>query len=293
MKPYHELSQTIKHEVRNLEHLYHERSALQAEREQLRTERAVVADDLLDASNDASEISRLAIDLESKDRDLRRLEAIHTSLEKRIHTQEESFHELVPKACQTFTRLLNAFRSMVHERQVQRLRNLIHPSLRDQFEQSVEVLADATIEFQDVANIQIPSGGVWSLTRQLTPEAREETISFVRQTTVALTEQADELLTNLDKLGEAVQLPEFVLGPLPEPIPEPVIPPTMPTLEEEWQSPQERDYIMQLCSEAGRDFKTLSDSEKIVLQNSLANYRSQLQTSASRMGYTNWDGSQS
>jgi hypothetical protein len=171
------------------------------------------------------------------------------------------------------------------------LQALIHPSFRKQHEASIEILADTTTESVEVSNIQISSGNVWSLTRQLTPEARAETLQFVRQTAIALTDQADELLAELDKLGQ-LTLPEFVLGQLPEPIPEPRSP-TAIDFESEWQSPGERDYIFQLCKEAGKDYKSLSDNEKIVLHNSLLNYRSQLQTTASRMGYTNWDITQS
>jgi hypothetical protein len=292
MKPYHELSQTIKHEVRNLEHLYHERSALTDEREALSAERAAISDDLLDARNNASDIAKLAKDLESKDRDLRKLNAILQALDKRILTAEDQFHELVPKACHTFTRLLQHFKTLIHDRQVEMLQALIHPSFRKQHEASIEILAETTTEFWYVSQIQIPSGNVWSLTRELIPEARVETLQFVRTVACALTNSADELLAELDKLGEAVQLPEFVLGALPEPIPE--RPAALPAIdfEQEWQSQGEREFILQLCKEAGKDLKTLSDSEKLVLQNSLINYRSQLQV-GTKMGYTNWDGSQS
>jgi hypothetical protein len=153
-------------------------------------------------------------------------------------------------------------------------------------------LADACELCVEAASIQIPSGGVWSLTKTLTPESRHETLQFVRQTSIALTDQADELLVELDKFGESLPLPEFVLGQLPDPISEPPQPPA-PDLESEWQSPQERDYIMQLCQEAGRDFKSLSDSEKLVLQNSLLSYRTQLQLTKPTLGFTSWDGRQS
>ena len=293
MKPYHESASQIKSDLRNLEHLYHERETLAGERERAREERATISDDLLDAHNDASQIAKLAKSLEEKDRDIRKLDAILQALDRRALTAEDQFHELIPKACHTFTRLLIHFKTLIHERQVQILEALIHPSLRLQFQPQVEILADATCEAVDAHAIRIPSGNVWSLTRQLTPEARHETLSFVRQTAIALTDKADELLVELAKLGEPSKtaLPEFVLGELPEPIREQ---PSIPlVLEEMWQSQQEREHVMRLCQDAGKDFKTLSDSDKMVLQNSLLLYRRQLANHGVKLGHTFWDGSQS
>src|SRR5262249_27984906 len=148
---------------------------------------------------------------------------------------------LIPNACHTFTRLLTHYKQLVHERSVQRFQELIHPSLRQSMLPLIQQLADSTTEAIDVAKIQIPSGSAWSLTRQLTPNDRAETLQFVRQTSIALTQSADELLVELDKLGDGVSIPEFVLGPLPEPIPE--AQPTQPPvdLESEWQSQGERE----------------------------------------------------
>ena len=248
-KPYHELAAKLKNDLHALENLYHERSALQAEKERFAQDRREIVDDLLDARNESATIARLAMDLESKDRDLPRLEAILSALTSRIQAQEASFHELIPKACHTFTRLLITFRSMVHGRQVEMLRSLIHEGFRDQFQSEIELLADATCEAIEISQIQIPSGGVWSLTRQLTEKDREETLKFVRTTAVALTDQADELLVEIGKLGDP-EVPEFVLGALPEPPSEAPAPPAI-DFESEWQNPQERDFIMQLCQEAG------------------------------------------
>jgi hypothetical protein len=290
--PYHELSQTIKSDLHNLNNLYREREALRSERETLQDARRVISDDLLDARNDSSAIAKFAKALETKDQTLRTNSAILEALDQRIQSAETSFHSLIPKACQTFTRLLQAFKDRLHDQQVRRISNLIHPTLRETLQPLIHQLADATIESIDAPALQIPSGGVWSLTRQLTESSRSDTLQFVRQTSIALTDQADELLVELDKLGEAVQLPEFVLGPLPEPISEQLLIPGSIDFEQEWQSPLERDYILQLCKEANKDFSKLTDHEKVVLQNSLLNYRSQLQSNATRMGFTNWDGSQ-
>jgi hypothetical protein len=55
--------------------------------------------------------------------------------------------------------------------------------------------------------------------------------------------------------------------------------------EQERHSAEERSYILQLWQEAGKSLQALSDHEKVVLYNSLINYRNQLQTSTT-MGYT-------
>jgi hypothetical protein len=141
--------------------------------------------------------------------------------------------------------------------------------------------------FQDISEIRIPSGGVRSLTRELTPGQREETMQFVLQTCQALVDSADELLAEVEKVE--LDAPEFVLGELPEPEPAKLIVPEFH--ESEWQSPAERDYILKLCKEAGKDFDHLTDQDKKVLQVSLDNYRSQFQSMVAQ-GHTSWDGSQ-
>jgi hypothetical protein len=116
-------------------------------------------------------------------------------------------------------------------------------------------------------------------------EDRNETVKYVLQTARALTDTVDELLIELDKLGE-MDVPEFVLGKLPESEPTPPLP-VQTTFD--ILSPQERQFALQLCKDAGKDLDKLTEQEKTVLQMSLENFRSQYQRTA-QMGHTALDG---
>jgi hypothetical protein len=172
----------------------------------------------------------------------------------------------------------------------QQISDLIHEDFRKDHQPEIDSLAEVTTRLLEVSEIQVPSGGTWFLTRPLT-EAREDTMHFVIQTARALTDAADELLVEIDKLGN-MEVPKFVLGKLPEPDAKP--PKPVPQFDDsQWQSPQEREFILQLCQDAGKDFNTLSDQEQFVLQMSLENYRSQfLHQRHVAMGHTTWTGEQ-
>jgi hypothetical protein len=105
-------------------------------------------------------------------------------------------------------------------------------------------------------------------------EDRNETVKYVLQTARALTDTVDELLI------------EFVLGKLPESEPTPPLP-VQTTFD--ILSPQERQFALQLCKDAGKDLDKLTEQEKTVLQMSLENFRSQYQRTA-QMGHTALDG---
>src|SRR5215472_9017214 len=285
MNPYQDLINQVKSDCQALDELYENRLSINAQREVLTESREALSDELLDGATDSSDLVACEAQLHKIDTKLR-------ALNRRIDSHEVAFHQLVPQACHTFQRLLQHYQRSVHERSVQDLQSLVHPNFRIGFAPQIEQLADATGASIAAHALQIPSGSSWAIARPLEPKSRSDTLQQVRATALALTDSAVQLLGELAKLGEIHALPEFVLGPLPEPISEPV-PEPPPTFDESlWQSPQEREFIMQLCQEAGRDFKALTDADKLVLLNSLKLYRSQLQ-SVQRQGFTNWDGTQS
>jgi hypothetical protein len=51
----------------------------------------------------------------------------------------------------------------------------------DNFKAEIEVLAQGSIEFQEICEIQVPSGGNWMLIRPL-DKGRQETMDFVVHT---------------------------------------------------------------------------------------------------------------
>jgi hypothetical protein len=74
--------------------------------------------------------------------------------------------------------------------------------------------------------------------------------------------------------------------PLPEPEPEPQ---AIPGLSQEWQSPAEREFALQLCKDAGKELDKLSDPDKLLLwgfiaelQESVAEPRSTCRTGSDR-----------
>jgi hypothetical protein len=289
MQQYKQLVSDLKSDLHSLEQIYHERNQIQSKRETVSQAREQVADEMFEHLGNAESLARLTKTLESKDRELRALDAQLGGVTKHVEAQELKLHDLVPQACETFTRLSIALRLAVRTQCRQQISDLIHEDHRLDHQQQIDELTEVTSRVLEVSEIQIPSGGTWIMVRPLDQD-RENTMNFVLQTARALTDSADELLVEIDKLGE-MDVPEFLLGKLPEPEPEKS---SIPQFEESaWQSPREREYILQLCKDAGKDFAQLSDSDKCVLQVSLENYRSQVQHQTVQMGHTSWDGTQS
>jgi hypothetical protein len=289
MELYKQLVAELKSELHSLELLYREREQLESERDALAEHRQEIADGLYEHLGNSEEIAAFAKTLESKDKEIRVLDVTLGALTTHLHSQEEAFHQKVPQACHTFTRLFNAFRHAVRQQSRQQISDLIYEAHRISHQQQIDELTEVSIRLLEATEIQVPAGGNWLLIRPLAPEDREQTMQFTVQTCRALTDAADELLHDLDKLSD-VDIPEFLLGELPVTQAEPL--PTVPDFREAWQSVAEREFVLTLCREAGKDLNNLSDHEKLVLQNSLENFRSQIQYK-SQMGYTSWDGTQS
>jgi hypothetical protein len=182
---------------------------------------------------------------------------------------ESELHELTPKACETFTRLLLALRKATFEKARKRISELIRDPLREVYKNELGTLAEASLEFGEISEIQVPPGGNWMLRRPLTQDSREETMKFVLQTGHALTDAGDELLADLGKLGDP-EIPEFVLGELPRE-PEPTEP--VPELLPNSMSSTEQEFMNRVCQDVGKDFDKLTDQEKLVLQATLDNFR--------------------
>lgn len=288
---YQELASQLHQACEALESLYHERERLLAEKQRLQDLRKQISDDLFKHLTDPDKLELIQQNLEQVDLDLNLQNAVLQSLNSHCETQEQTLHDLTPKACHTFSRLFLTLRQATFQSSLRNLSSLLsHPDL---FKDVLQLLAEATIEFQDLQTIHIPAGGNWMLVRPLTNLSdldRQQTLDFVLQTAHQLQDSAAQLFQELDKFPD-LPIPDYVLGELPlqlEPSPE------ASQFDLNNLGLAEREFVEQLCRDAGRTLDTLTDQERLVLQASLKNFYSQPQFAqpAVQQGHTMWDGRQ-
>jgi hypothetical protein len=286
LSPYQKLVSQLKTDINNLESLYHERERMQSEKQRLQDLRKQISDELFKHLSDSQKLALIQGNLEQVDRELNLQNAVYTSLGSHIQTAEADLHNLVPKACHTFTRLLLALRKQTLEHAQQNIASLIKEP--DRFKVEIAALAEGSIEFVEVCRIEIPSGGNWMLIRPLTDADRQQTLDFCVATAHSLCEAAGLLF---EKLGPA-EIPEFYLGEL---LVEGESPDLQPQFDLDQLGILEREFVERLCRDAGKELDKLTEQEKLVLQASLANFYSQPQFRAAQpvsQSFTNWDGTQ-
>jgi hypothetical protein len=269
LQPYRELAEQLKSSVKEIQGFYGERDSLRSELERLDGVKQKVGDSLYEHRSNSTETTKLASKLETLDREKRVKEAQLQSLSKCIEDREQDLHQLLPNACLTFERLLSVLRAHTLSQSVANFESLVHDSFRLTYQQEILTLAEHSIQMLDIQDISVPSATNWTITRP--NDQRQDTMRAVLDTTFHLTDAADLLLVELTKSYNPT-LPPFVLGELPKPE-EPLPEPLQPQLDTDYLDPDVRDFALQLCQQSGKTLTNLNDQEKLVLANSIENFR--------------------
>jgi hypothetical protein len=269
LAPYNGLAEELQAAVNDLEKLYQERSTLQEQSKQLAAHIKATGRLLFDARSDLVEQNRIEERLADLETRQRNCGATLSGLNEHLETQEAALHALLPKSCATFSRLFIALRQTVLIQTQEAIAAFLDPTARETYREQCELLSEHSTAYTELADVAIPSGSNWSLTRPLDPESRAATMQFVLESTKQLLESAERIFNEIERcqITEPVPVPEFLLGELPvveTPTTDQNQPLTLNSLSE-----QEQAFIQQFCREAQRDPNNLSDSERHVLQNSL------------------------
>src|SRR4029077_13568910 len=123
---------------------------------------------------------------------------------------------------------------------------------RDSHRDQCIELAEHSKMYVDLADIQLPSGGNWSIVQPLKVETRGETMKLVVRETKRLLENVYRTFTECERYS--AKPPEFVLGELEPELPaeDSLVAPLVP-LDFGLLEPDEQSFIAELCREAGRD----------------------------------------
>jgi hypothetical protein len=278
LKPYQDLADQLRAGLAQIETLQTEREGLQAEKERLGKAGKEIGNAIYEARG-KNGLAPLVGKLESAEREQKVTIAQLEALGGHLAAHEAELHKLLPKACFTFQRLCGALKTRVLDLERGRIELIVAEHLRSALVREIELLAESSCAVMALHDLQTPSGGNWSIIRPLEEKSREETMRVVCETTHKLLEAAQETFTELGKLadqGAAAEIPAFFLGePEPEPKPEqqpqglePVEVSSLDSFRQE-----EREFVLQICREAGKSLETLSGDERLALANTLENWR--------------------
>jgi hypothetical protein len=272
LKEYQSLADELRASVAELETLYAEREELTEQSKQLQAHFTATGRLLYEQRHDPVESNRLESRLEELEQDKRIGSATLQGLTTHLEEREAKLHTLLPKACHTFTRLFQTLRNTVQQQQASAIQEHIDPAHQERFSELCEQMSHHSTAILALSAIQIPSGGNWSLIRPLIPDSRAATMAMVVTATKQLCDASASIFEEVERA--TVEVPEYILGePIADPVPEQVTLQPIDMAELNSFSEEEQQFIQLVCRESHRNPAELTNDERLVLQNSLQNWR--------------------